>query len=230
MPIDFLGKEPKKKIKKEEYSPEPEMHMPAKETRKKRQAERRRKKSEAKKEVPKKVFREVNLITYFKQRLLKRRLTFIIISVIIIIGGIFSYFYFFYQPVSLVVVNKNINKPSEPSPKPTVSPAPSSALSPQPPAEPAPLPDTPLAPLRGAVVKFSGETTLYLVEDNGELRKIDRQTVFFENGESINEISPNLIYTIADRFKDVRKGKDVIGQVDWDPRVLSFQKLAPFLR
>ena len=71
---------------------------------------------------------------------------------------------------------------------------------------------------------------IYLIEDNGELRKVDQQTVVFDNGQRVDQISSYLIYTIADRFKNIRKGRDVIGQVDWDPRVLSFNELNPFLK
>lgn len=92
------------------------------------------------------------------------------------------------------------------------------------------LPDTELAPLRGALVKFLNDSSIYLVENNGELRKIEVQTVEFRNGQNIYQLNPRLIYTLADRFKTTRRGKDVKGFIDWDPRVLTEEELAPFIK
>lgn len=93
-----------------------------------------------------------------------------------------------------------------------------------------PLPDTELAPLRGSLVRFLGSSIIYLVEKSGELRQVDINAVSFLNGQKISQVSPNLIYTIADQFKSTRKGKDVIGKVNWDPRILSQSELEPFLK
>jgi hypothetical protein len=103
-------------------------------------------------------------------------------------------------------------------------------FAPSPPPPPQPLPATELAPLRGAVVRFLGDANTYLVENNGELRKIDAQTVRFKNGQSILQLRSQLIYMLAERFKDTRRGSDVIGYVDWDPRVLTEKELEPFIK
>jgi len=218
MPIEFLGDKAKKLPKKKVDLP-PEMHKPEKELLK-----------EAKKKEIKKTKKQerglgyVNLADKFKYYFLKRRLTFIVLFVIIIAAGIYGYFQFLYQPEPPVVIVNNTNRPE---PTPTPSPK----LTPTPVIQPTPsvLPDTELAPIRGSVIKFKDEITLYLIEDNGELRYIDRETVVFDNGQSINDISFRLIYTISDEYKNIRQGKEVVGLVDWDPRVLSYQELAPFL-
>jgi len=95
---------------------------------------------------------------------------------------------------------------------------------------PTPLPDTELAPLRGALVRFTGDINIYLVELNGELRQVETQSVYFANGQKISQTSPAKIYYIADRFRETRRGKDVIGFVEWDPRILSSAELGSFLR
>ncbi|MCX6743023.1 MAG: hypothetical protein NT116_02185, partial [Candidatus Parcubacteria bacterium] len=71
------------------------------------------------------------------------------------------------------------------------------------------LPDTELTSLRGALVKFKNASEIYLVEYNGELRLIDPLTVSFRNNQTIREIKADLIYVIADLYKQVRKGKEV---------------------
>ncbi len=96
------------------------------------------------------------------------------------------------------------------------------------PLSPPPPPDTEIAPLRGSLVKFADEETLYLVDWGGELRSIDMNSVSFKNGKTALQISPSLIYTLNDRFKDIRKGKEVFGYIDWDPRVLSEVELELF--
>ncbi len=228
MPIDLLSEQTKKPIKKQTETGEIEMHIPEKEIIKKEKA---RQQEIKKKELEQKAeFQEVNFMSAFRGYLFKKRLTLFVFFVIIIGGGVFSYFYFFYKkPASApVIIQQNVNQlpviPTQPS-QPVSPPA-------QPPVNGEPaglLPDTELVPLRGSVIKFSNANTLYLIEDNGELRLIDRNTVFFKNGQSINQISPNLIYTIADRYQNIRRGKNVTGFVDWDPRVLSPEELAPFL-
>lgn len=92
------------------------------------------------------------------------------------------------------------------------------------------LADTELSPLRGSLVRFSGEADLFLVERNGELRFVDTTSVVFNNGQSVSQISSRLIYVIADRFKNIRRGKNVYGKVDWDPRILSLNDITPFLK
>lgn len=171
-----------------------------------------------------------------RQKMSKTTLILLFIFVIIILsGGIFYYLNFMRPktPVSedLAVVESepevlpDLQPISEP--EPVVEPEPE----PEPESEPAEiiLPDTELAPIKGSVVKFSGSNALYLIEDNGELRLIDLDTVRFDNGQRITEISDSLVYTIAAKWKTIRKGKDVFGLVDWDPRVLSEEELKPFL-
>jgi len=118
--------------------------------------------------------------------------------------------------------------PPSPPETPPIIPPPIMPPPPPPVTTPPPLPDTELATLRGALVRFGGDSNIYLIELNGELRKVDMQSVYFKDGEKISEIKLILIYTISDRFKNVRKGKGVIGYVDWDPRILSPEELAFF--
>jgi len=253
MPINLLG-EPKRPLKKNKTEAGMEMHIPKKEL---KRLEKEKKKQEKLKVQPKPIaeakteFEEVNLITAFKHYLLKRRLTFAILFVIIILiaGSLIGYFTFFYKPKPKIVikqtpaplsspspvVNLNVNEPLNlnipvvieptPVPPPPLPPAPPVLL----PVIPQPLPDTELAPLRGALVRFAGDPNIYLVELNGELRKVDLQTVYFENGQSIKQIAPEKIYLINDSFKNIRKGIDVIGFVAWDPRILSQEELQPYL-
>lgn len=92
------------------------------------------------------------------------------------------------------------------------------------------LPDTELSPLRGALVQFPADSNIYLIENNGELRKIDKQTVTFKNGQNIYQLNQELIYTLASRYANTRKGKDVINFIDWDPRVLTENEIAPYIQ
>ncbi|MBN1325387.1 hypothetical protein JW977_00185, partial [Candidatus Falkowbacteria bacterium] len=92
------------------------------------------------------------------------------------------------------------------------------------------LPDTELAPLRGALAQFGGDSNIFLIENNGELRKIDKQTVIFKNGQNIYQLNQNLIYSLSSQFANTRKGKDVKGFIDWDPRILTEQELAPYIK
>jgi len=253
MPINLLG-EPKHPIKKIKTPAEIEMHIPKKEL---KRLEKEKKRQEKLKVSPqpeleaKTELGEVNLIKAFKIYLFKRRLTFTILFVIIIliVGSLLGYFAFSYKPKPKLAVNKppalspspvvnfNVNKPLnlntpvaiEPTPVPTPPPLPPSPPPVLLPVVPQPLPDTELAPLRGTLVKFKGEPVIYLIELNGELRKVDLQTVIFANGQSIKQIGPEKIYTINDRFINVRKGKDVIGFVEWDPRILTVEELQPYL-
>lgn len=90
------------------------------------------------------------------------------------------------------------------------------------------LPDTPLVPIAGALVKFRNDSKIYLVETNGELRVITTSVVF-DNGQSISDVSTSRIYVISDVWQSVRQGKEVVGQVDFDPRVLTLSEIRPFL-
>lgn len=248
MPIDFLGGGTQKKpVKKDKKAVEVRMHLPEE------VKEPKEKKETKVKKVPiEKEFKEVNFVAILKKYLFKRRLIFSVIFaiiIIIIVGGGGYYFFFLYEPSPPVVnqpvvvasprpspvatVTPRVSPTPRPSPQPSPSltprPSPSPVPTPTPTPTPGPLPDTELAPLRGALVKFKSQDVIYLVEDNGELRKVDQQTVIFDNGQKINQISSSLIYTIAERFQDIRRGKDVFGQVDWDPRILSSNELSPFL-
>ncbi len=90
------------------------------------------------------------------------------------------------------------------------------------------LPDTELAPLRGALIKFSSDNNIYLIDYNGELRLVDPLTASFKNNQTIRDIKIDEIYLIADQYKTVRMGQPVLGKVDWDPRILSSAELIPF--
>jgi hypothetical protein len=210
-------------------------------------------------DLPKKeVLPAVNLMKNFRHYLLKRRLTFsafFVILLILVIGGSSIYVIYFNKPKPEIVLNTNkppvinVNLPVSPppiptpTPIPTLTPTPTPTPTPPPPPPPSPtpnptpppppppliLPDTELAPLRGALVRFQGETNIYLVELNGELRSVDLKTVSFLNGQKISQLNPDLIYLIANQFQNVRKGKTVIGKVDWDPRILSAEEIASYL-
>ncbi|MCC6639024.1 hypothetical protein IT409_00515 [Candidatus Falkowbacteria bacterium] len=97
------------------------------------------------------------------------------------------------------------------------------------PQSPIILPDTPLAPLRGSLVKFAGQSVIYLVENNGELRVVDVANVLFDNGDTMSAIDPGIIYQLGNQYQSIRKGSQVVtGQVDFDPRILTTQELQPF--
>lgn len=89
------------------------------------------------------------------------------------------------------------------------------------------LPDTVLAPLRGALVKFNDSSSVYLIDWHGELRKVDPISVYFKEGQNVNQLK-NRIYALNQRYEDTRQGKEVKGYVDWDPRVLSEVELQPY--
>jgi hypothetical protein len=91
------------------------------------------------------------------------------------------------------------------------------------------LPDTELTLLRGAIVKFSDSSEVYLVEWHGELRLINQQTVVFKAGQTISSLAAqNQIYLINSNYKGIRQGKEVSGYVAWDPRILSAEELKSF--
>jgi hypothetical protein len=201
MPIDFLGGEAKKEDRKKDEGIV--FHKPEKE--------------------------KIEKIKKDKTKLL----IVLLIFVIIIVLGFGSYYLYFAEP-QVVVENINIgNEPIViPAPviEPVVEPEPviEPVVEPEPVIEPVILPDTELAPIRGSVVTFNNDDTLFLIEDNGELRMIDLTTVRFDNGQTITQISPDLVYLLADKWKTIRKGENVYGLVDWDPRVLKLEELAPF--
>ncbi len=203
MAIDFLGKNNKEQEKKNENQ-EIVMHA-------------------AEKQAPVKKIKS--------SRYVKRLIILAIFVIIIVLVGLAVYF-FIIKPAE--DINENINIPVvhyEPEIIPDIIPEPESetVIEPEPETGPVILPDTELMPIKGSVVKFSDSSTLYLIEDNGELRKIDLATVRFDNGQKITDINPDLIYTLADKWQRIRNGKDVFGLVDWDPRVLVDQELQPFL-
>lgn len=145
-----------------------------------------------------------------------------IVVILVFIIGAGGYYIIIYLPSLNINVNQPTPTPITRTPTPEPTPTPGNV--------PSPLPPTPLAPLYGTVINFADDPdTLYLIEDNGELRWIDRDSVVFENGLSINDISPDLIHTINDKWKTIRKGSDVVGLVDWDPRVLKPGELDLFL-
>jgi len=246
MAFNLLGEEKSKPIKKRRENVEIILHRPKEEAKQEIKVEVKKKKEKPIKPV--RIFRlpfsyEVNLITYFKKYLLKRRLTFCFLFVIIV-SGLSVYFLFFYKPKPKIVVNKNINTninvpfsptpvvtpPKTPTPSPIPTPSPTPIIIPTiTPTPPIILPDTELALLRGTLVKFSGEATIYLIEYNGELRKVDLNSVSFADGERARNLSASKIYVISDRYKTVRRGKDVFGKVEWDPRILTPLELQSFL-
>jgi len=256
MPIDFLeGKVKKPKVEKSR-APEVEMHIPQKELKEKIAAPKVEEKPKVKKEIlPAEEMEEVNLMTSFWAHLWRKRLTFsgIFVIIILLLAGLYYYFIprisqvpqpieninKINQNTNLIVnlanenlniangnVNENLNF-NENLNIPVIVPPPVPPENPPVIVSPI-LPDTELAPLRGSLVKFSGSSEIYLIENNGELRPVDKQTVIFKDGESIYSISSSLLYTLNDRFKEVRQGRAVKGRVDWDPRVLSSVELQPF--
>jgi hypothetical protein len=257
MAIDFLGHEPKRgPVKK---TGPVRWHKPIEEKEVKEIKAKQSKPVQVKKVEPVRPannLEEVNLVPGFKHWLWKKRLSLLLIFAIMIVavGSLAIYFGYYYQPPK-VVVKSSVISPSpspKPTPTPTPTPTPSPAVSPgpiitptpimtpspspspifepspTPISSPSPLPDTELSPLRGSLVKFKDSLIIYLVENNGELRMVNQETIF-ANGQSLSQISSLLIYTIADRFKDVRRGKAVSGKVNWDPRILSQLELNPYI-
>lgn len=249
MPIDLLGQSNGQTGQKK-ILPKIPMHIPTKEE-KQKFAEAQAKKVVPVREIVKPVAKgpEANLVKGFGRRLLAKRLTWGLILVILLlaISGTSCYFIFFYQPPAPVKnLNTNANTAlpvcgngiiengeqceagifpgncqtdqdcldCQCATKPIVKK----------PVIPIVLPDTELAPLRGALVRFADNPLIYLIERNGELRVVKEGAVF-KNGQSISKISPALIYSISSHFSDIRKGKDVYGRIDWDPRVLLLQEL-----
>jgi len=93
-----------------------------------------------------------------------------------------------------------------------------------------PLLPTELAPLRGALVRFSSELEkVYLVENDGSLRPVVFLETEFKGGEKLAEVLEKKVYTLSDRFKNVRRGPKVPLTVDFDPRILSPEELKNFI-
>jgi hypothetical protein len=254
MPIDFLEGKVKKPVIKKEAAPDVAMHAPVMEPKiiAAKEVKKEAPKPQAKPVSSEENIEEVNLVNSFRSHVFKRRLTFsgIFVIIMLLIAGLFYYFFTripvssvvntnvqikqnlnLAQPNVNIVTNDNLNIENlnittnvnlEPVILPPINEAPPIVLL------PVVLPDTELAPLRGALVRFAGEDKVNLVETNGELRIIEQSTVIFENGQSLKKINQAYIYLIPDRFKDIRRGKDVRGQVDFDPRVLKPEELAPF--
>jgi len=227
MGIDLLGQQEEKKSAPKQARPF-KWHQPEKEE---YQEKKTKKLKESKiKEGP----QEVNLASRFQGGFFKKGLIILLVFVIIISGASVGYFFLIYQPTieNEGQANGNINAIVIPEPEPATNgePEPGPATNGEPEPEPIrPLPDTELKPLKGALIRFAEQEDVYLVEDNGELRLVDKDTVIFKNGLNIFQISPRRIYTINQRFENIRKGREVVGQVDWDPRVLSSQDLKNFL-
>lgn len=158
----------------------------------------------------------------YSWKYLKIGLISVIIIIIVGLGGYYVYIY--YQAGS--------------QPQPPVSPVNQAVPSEPPEQEPGEtdigelptenLPPTELAPIRGSLVSFPGTESIYLIDADGSLRLLDKNTVIFDNGDSLNQISQSLIYTLADKWRLIRKGKIVRGRVEYDPRVLAGSELAPF--
>lgn len=242
MAINLLGNnEPQKRIRTEEPVI---LHQPEKEAVKKVQSP----KIEPKKIEPL-VFKEdladINLMSSFKIR----RLEIILISIIIILAiGVTLLYINFQNRTAPNVINTNLNQVAElinvpavinenininqavepiinenvniPIEAPVIFPP---VIEPE---IPAPIVNTKLAPLRGSLVKFSGSSEVYLVEWQGELRRINQQTAVFKSKETISSLSAkNQIYLINSKFIDVKRGSDVSGYVAWDPRILSPEEI-----
>ncbi len=119
--------------------------------------------------------------------------------------------------------------PQEPSEQ--IPTQPSEPTAPEPSEPTGPLPDTELAPLAGALITFRDTTEIFLVENNGELRRVNQEAVVFANGQRLSELSRRLIYLLPDRWQSIRRGsQEVSGQVDFDPRVLTTPELLPFIQ
>ena len=91
------------------------------------------------------------------------------------------------------------------------------------------MPETELAPLRGALIKFDENGEVYLVEWRGEIRLLNQQTTIFKSGQTVKSLADqNLVYLINSNYKGIRRGKNVSGYVDWDPRILTQEELEIF--
>ncbi len=185
-----------------------------------------KKKVEKKQEVVEEYVRTVDLAEGARKRERLLRIGVIVIMSIIlgVGGGGGVYLFMTKSPAPEITPPPVVSQPSQPTVPPIVSqPSQPTVVQPS-----GPLPDTPLAPLYGALVKFEGESQVYLVEKNGELR-IVTENVIFDNGQTLTTIRQSLIYTIGDQWKEVRRGQQVVGRVDFDPRVLTLPEVRPYL-
>jgi hypothetical protein len=252
MAIDFLGTAtPPKRAKLVETL---KLHQPEKEAQK-MALPQKVEASQIEPAVRREDLTEVNLMSPFKAYLRQRRLEIILISIIVIliicVGAL--YLATRLKPIiikanlntspananmpALVNENSNINQiidaninqnenfnQNENLNIPIILPPP---LLPEP--EPQIPLNTELAPLRGSLVKFSDNSEVYLIEWQGELRLINQQTVVFKSKQTISSLSAkNQIYLINSNFKSIRRGADVIGYVNWDPRILSPEEIESF--
>jgi len=238
MPINLLGKKDedgkKTEVPIEMYIPESEKVQKNKPVKKPVEVP-----VETKQKVEEVSLPSVDLSDEFlrRQRLIKGL---IISAVSLVVVGIFAGGVYWYQgrPIQPTTVIPPQNEPiTAPTPEPTpvqpiVTPTPTPTPEPTPPVtnQPVSVQDTPLAPLRGSLITFANSTEIFLIENNGELRLVDQAMVIFKNGQTMNQLNRNLIYRLPDKWKVIRRGLGVTGQVDFDPRVLSTGELLPFLQ
>jgi len=156
-----------------------------------------------------------------KPKAKKIRLTFILIVVIIIlaIGGFVFYYIYYFDKVISVNPDLTDNNITE---QDLLNQSEVSVIQPE-------LPDTEMAPLNGALVKFDGQPEVYLVDNHGDLRMIDRESVIFNSNKRLSQISPSLIYTINDKWQNTREGDIITGKVDFDPRIITYNELRLFI-
>lgn len=223
MAIDFLGTPERKHPPR---TPRVEYHLPEEASKKQRATP-----SPTHTAAPPTEPHRIDLTPDYYARRRRKRLLLgaLVVVTLIVVGGLW---YALRTPQSpeppiVTVTPEPIPQPT-PTPEPT-PPAPAQVPAPAP-SMPITLPDTPLAPLRGSLIRFPGSATIYLVETNGELRRVVTQSVIFANGQTMAQINLQLIYLINERWSDTRRGdRDVTGRVDFDPRVLTQPELTPFL-
>ncbi len=220
--VDFLGGVPKKT---RSDSPRVEYHVPqaesasAEATASRQESKKVREKEKGEVHAPERQdFAEEYLSISRKRWMLVSGL----LAILAISAGGLWYVFGLSLPV------QTTGEPEPIAQAPVNSPPPSVPVNAQTPAPS--LPDTELAPLRGALVRFASGSAIYLVENNGELRRVVTQSVIFKNGQRMAQIDRSLIYLLPGRWESIRHGTpDVSGQVDFDPRVLTAPELEPFL-
>lgn len=219
--VDFLGGAPKQK---QRASASVEMHIPAPPQRQPRHAPHRQEAVAARAESVRSRHEQDLAHSYTDRR--RRTVIFAaVVSGILLISA--AGLWYAFTPRGSTPPPQ-VAQPQPPTPPPVAAPAP--ATPPTPVAPAVSLPDTELAPLRGALIRFPGGSAIYLVETNGELRRIVTQSVIFKNGQRMSEVNRSLIYALPQRWESVRRGaEDVSGRVDFDPRVLTADELTPFL-
>jgi len=228
MAINLLGGGSPQKKKKEDASASFTYHIPEEEEKKLKEEKKDGAPTEPQKEQAPPIEEEVNFVPVLKKNIHRRQfLYFVIFGILVIAVGMAAYVLIPLQDTlfqQFTDVSDSVDTMEEPQEAQPATPEMPAELSPVP-----VLPDTPLAPLRGALVRFPRGQTVYLVEDNGELRPLILGTIIFENGLRIDQIDLSQIYVISDEWEGVRRGtEEVRGQVDFDPRVLSETELAPF--